>query len=128
MSADLKPDLDSADNITLMVDRFYEALLNDELMAPLFLEVAKVDLADHLPTISQYWQKMLLGDKTYKNNTMAKHRAINKSQAFTKEHYQTWLDHFSNTAERHFSGPYTDKALNIARNVVTNMKKQFLVA
>ena len=128
MDSDNKPDLDSADNITLMVNHFYDALLDDDLMAPLFLDVAKVDLSTHLPIISLYWQKMLLGDKTYQNNTMAKHRTINKQQVFAEEHYLTWLDHFTATAQAHFAGPYTDKALNIANNVIKNMKKQFLAA
>lgn len=121
-----KPDLDNAKHITQMVHRFYDKLLADELMAPLFLEVAQIDLKAHLPTISLYWQKMLLGDKQYNNNTMAKHRDINHKQPFQLEHYDTWLNYFLLTLETHFAGPFTDKAIRIATNVIKNMKKQFL--
>ncbi|MCG8669379.1 MAG: group III truncated hemoglobin, partial [Pseudomonadales bacterium] len=103
-----KPDLDNETAISQMVDLFYDQLLDDQTMAPLFLEVAKVDLRAHLPTISLYWQKMLLGDKRYHNNTMAKHRIINRRHPFTIEHYDLWLFYFINTSQTHFSGPYTD--------------------
>lgn len=111
-----------------MVHRFYDALLDDELMAPLFLEVAAVDLKTHLPTISLYWQKMLLGDKAYRNNTMAKHRAVHAKAPFREEHFTTWLGYFLATVDTHFAGPYAEKAKNIAGNVIKNMRKQLLAA
>lgn len=123
-----KPDLDNPEQISRMVHRFYDVLLDDPLMAPLFLEVAQVDLTAHLPTISLYWQKMLLGDKQYQNNTMAKHRAIHRQHTFTDQHFDTWLKHFITTTEQYFAGPYTQKAQAIARNVIKNMRKQFMAA
>ena len=124
----IKPDVDNPENISLMVSLFYDALLADDLMAPLFLEVAAVDLKAHLPTISRYWQKMLLGDTQYHNNTMARHRVIHRKHAFEEIHFQRWLDFFMSTLDQHFTGPYTDKARRIAINVIKNMKKQFLAA
>ena len=123
-----KPDLDCPEQITRMVEGFYDALLRDELMAPLFLEVAAVDLKEHLPTISLYWQKMLLGDRRYRNNTMAKHRAIHRKAPFRNEHFSTWLAYFLANVDNHFAGPYADKAKHIARNVIKNMRKQLLQA
>lgn len=123
-----KPDLDSPEQITRMVHSFYDDLLADELMAPLFLEVAAVDLKTHLPTISLYWQKMLLGDKTYRNNTMAKHRDVHRKVPFREEHFTTWLNYFVANVDRNFAGPYAEKAKKIARNVIKNMRKQLLAA
>ncbi len=123
-----KPDLDCPVQITRMVHGFYDDLLADDLMAPLFLEVAAVDLKAHLPTISLYWQKMLLGDKSYRNNTMAKHRDVHRKAPFRDEHFTTWLNHFLENVDRNFAGPYAEKAKNIARNVIKNMRKQLLAA
>ena len=123
-----KPDLDTPEQITRMVRHFYDKLLADETMAPLFLEVAGVDLREHLPTISLYWQKMLLGDKHYRNNTMAKHRAVNTKAPFSNAHFTTWLRYFVETVDAHFEGPYAEKAQNIARNVIKNLRKQLLAA
>lgn len=128
IAPDIKPDLDNPEQISQMVQSFYDALLADALMAPLFLDVAGVDLKDHLPTISLYWQKMLLGDRRYHNNTMAKHRAVHRQSPFRDEHFTTWLRYFLQNLDNHFEGPYTDKARRIARNVIKNMRKQLLVA
>ncbi|MDX1694139.1 MAG: group III truncated hemoglobin [Ketobacteraceae bacterium] len=128
LECDTRPDLDSAKQINRMVRQFYDKLLADELMAPVFLDVAGVDLREHLPTISLYWQKMLLGDSTYRNNTMAKHRAVHRESALTERHFTTWLCYFLETVDAGFAGPYAEKAKKIARNVIKNMKKQLLAA
>ena len=119
-------DLDNETSISIMVETFYARLLNDDLMAPLFLEVAEVDLHSHLPTISRYWQKMLLGDTRYQNNTMAKHRSIHGKAPFKPVHFEHWLQHFLDNLDTQFHGPYTEKARKIASNVIKNMKKQLL--
>mgnify|MGYP001787507611 CR=1 FL=1 len=41
-----KPDMDSRENIELFVDRFYERMLADEQLAPIFVDVAGIDLLD----------------------------------------------------------------------------------
>lgn len=119
-------DLDSPANIEYFVSLFYEKLLNDSVLAPMFTQVAQIDLPQHLPTIALYWQKMLLGDERYTNNTMAKHRVINRKQAFQAIHFERWLEHFNATNTTHFKGPFADRARTIAANVIKNMKSQML--
>ncbi|PCJ39910.1 MAG: globin [Moraxellaceae bacterium] len=123
-----RPDLDSPQNIDAFVASFYNKLLNDDIMAPVFLDDAKIDISDHLATISLYWQKMLFGDKQYNTNMMKKHRVLNSKRQFSKEHYQRWLAYFEQTAADTFAGEYTDKALRIARAVIRNMEKRMLEA
>jgi len=77
------PDLDCRDNIDAMVHGFYRRLLDDPVMAPMFLEVAAIDLQQHLPTICQYWYKMLLGESDYRRHMMAKHRSLDDKQPLT---------------------------------------------
>lgn len=122
-----RPDLDSAHNVDRFVDLFYARLLNDCVLAPVFLEDAQIDVRTHLPSISLYWQKMLWGDKQYNTNMMKKHRKINAHRPFSTAHYQRWLGYFEQTAKESFSGEYTDKALRIARNVIKNMEKHMRV-
>ncbi len=75
-TGDSRPDLDSRENIEFFVDRFYERLLADEQLAPIFVDVAGIDLAVHLPHIKDYWCKLLLGDKRYQRHTMNIHRQL----------------------------------------------------
>jgi hypothetical protein len=60
MSTAVKPDLDSPEHIRRFVHAFYAHLLNDEQLAPIFLDVAQIDLQKHLPLICSYWEKLLL--------------------------------------------------------------------
>ena len=59
------PDLDSRERVEQLVEAFYEKVLADPLLAPIFLDVARIDLAVHLPHIKSYWCKLLLGEHGY---------------------------------------------------------------
>lgn len=121
---DLKPDLDSPERIGRFVRLFYDRLLADERLRPLFLEVAGVDLDAHLPLIAAYWRKMLLGEPGYDRHTMARHRALHGERGLTDEDARRWLEHFRATLDEHYAGPYADKARRIATNVMKNLFRQ----
>lgn len=114
-------DLDTPGNIDTFVALFYEKIVEDEKLSPIFLNHANFSIATHLPVVSLYWQKMLLGTKDYTNNTMKIHRDIQASQPFQEVHYERWLYHFNNTLTEKFNGVYCDRALSIAKNVIKNM-------
>lgn len=115
------PDLDCRENIDAMVHGFYQRLLKDPVMARVFLDVAGIDLQQHLPTICQYWYKMLLGEKEYQRHMMAKHRALDDRESLTGEHHERWLGHFMANLEGRFAGPMTDRARLIAQRVMHNL-------
>lgn len=117
-------DLDCRENIDAMVHGFYRRLLDDLVMAPMFLDVAAIDLQQHLPIICQYWYKMLLGEREYRRHMMAKHRALDDKQSLTGEHHERWLQHFMNNLDGRFAGPYTDRARHIAFRVMDNLYAQ----
>ena len=63
--------MDSKESIEFFVDRFYERVLADERLSPIFVDVAEVELSVHLPHIKNYWCKLLLGEKKYQRHTMS---------------------------------------------------------
>ena len=117
-----KPDLDSRQNIALFVDRFYERLLADERLAPIFVDVAEIDLAVHLPHIKDYWCKLLLGDKSYQRHTMNIHRQLHGKQPLEAGDFQRWLALFNATLDEGFSGEQTERARRIAAAIAGNME------
>ncbi|MBV1921743.1 MAG: group III truncated hemoglobin [Pseudomonadales bacterium] len=125
---DLTLDLDTPQNIDFFVASFYEKLLKDDIMAPIFLRDANIDVSAHLPIISLYWQKMLWGDRQYDTNMMKKHRAVNVKKRFKTIHYQRWIGYFEQTAKESFAGRYTEKALRIANAVIHNMESRMVEA
>ena len=116
------PDLDSPGEIRRLVRHFYhDRLLRDPVMAPLFLEVARVDLEHHLPIIEQYWRKMLLGERGYQRHTMERHRALHARAPLRGEHFERWLAHFHAAVSAGWQGPCADRARHIATRVADNM-------
>lgn len=115
-------DLDNAENIADFIDRFYDKVLNDEILRPIFVDVANIDLSQHLGHIRAYWQKLLLADDAYDRNTMEIHRQLDSRFPLQPEAFSRWLKLFIETAETSFSGPSTDKAIRIATNIAGNME------
>jgi hemoglobin len=117
-----KPDLDSREAIETFVDRFYARLLADERLAPVFLDVAGIDLAVHLPHIKDYWCKLLLGEQGYRRHTMNIHRQLHGKQPLEAEDFQRWLALFNATLDEGFSGEQTERARRIAAAIAGNME------
>ncbi len=124
MSApDCKPDLDSRENISGFVDLFYERLMADAQLAPIFVDVAEIDLAVHLPHIKDYWCKLLLGETGYQRHTMNIHRQLHSKRALQADDFQRWLAFFMTTIEAHFSGPQSERAVQVATSIAANMER-----
>ena len=116
------PDLDSRENIEFFVDRFYERLLADEQLAPIFVDVAAIDLAVHLPHIKDYWCKLLLGDKRYQRHTMNIHRQLHGQRPLQAQDFQRWLEFFTSTVDTHFTGERARRAKQVAASIAANME------
>ncbi len=118
----LRPDLDSPEQIAAFVDRFYERLLADPQLRPIFIDAAGIDLPTHLPRIRAYWRKMLLGDPGYRRHTMAVHRRVHARRPFTALDFERWLALFTATLDAHYAGPVTERARRLATRIAANMQ------
>ena len=118
-----KPDLDSREQVDRFVDSFYERLLQDEILAPIFLDVAAVDLAVHLPHIKDYWAKLLLGETAYRRHTMNIHRRLHGKRTLTEADFERWLDYFIKAVDGGWEGPKAERAKQVAAAIAGNMKQ-----
>lgn len=125
METAAKPDLDTPPRIREFVEAFYAKLLRDEQLAPIFLDVANIDLKKHLPLICSYWEKLLLGESDYRRHTMNIHRAVHGKRPFTHADFDRWLEFFKATVDEHFSGEHAEKAKRTAAFIAFNMNKSF---
>ncbi len=114
-------DIQSKADIDVFVDAFYARLFEDQILAPIFVDVAEINLADHLPLIKSYWAKLLLGDKTYSRHAMNIHRAVHAKQALTAHNFDRWLDFFCSTMDEYYCGELADTAKQIAATIAKNM-------
>lgn len=118
-----KPDLDNPERIRHFVEAFYARLLKDEQLAPIFIDVAAIDLKKHLPLICSYWEKLLLGAGDYHRHTMNIHRAVHSKRPLTSADFTQWLHYFISTVDESFAGPHADKAKQTASYIAANMQK-----
>ena len=120
------PDMDSPANVERFVDLFYQRMLADEELAPIFLDVAAVDLDVHLPHIKDYWRKLLLGETAYRRHTMNIHRQLHGKRALTPADFYRWLALFTRTVDEHYAGERAERAKRVAAAIAANMQKSLL--
>lgn len=118
-----RPDLDSPERIGEFVDAFYGRMLRDPQLAPIFLDVAAIDLDKHLPLIRSYWEKLILGSGDYRRHTMNIHRALHAKRALTTADFDRWLHLFHTTLDQRFAGAKAERAKQVAAHIAANMNK-----
>ena len=110
-------DLDAPEQISEMVLRFYKDVAQDDLLGPMFNDVAGVEWNEHLPKLTAFWCRALLGIEGYIGNPFRAHALINDQAPFTEAHFERWLDLFHDTIELGWTGPNAERALALAHNV-----------
>lgn len=100
-----------------MVRRFYQDVAQDDLLGPVFNDVAAVDWSEHLPKITAFWCRMLLGQHGYDGNPLAAHRRIHALEPFTAAMFVRWLELFHETLEMGWEGPHVVQAKALAARV-----------
>lgn len=117
-----KSDLQSRDDIERFVTAFYQQLLADKELAPIFVDVAEIDLDQHKPLIIAYWEKLLLGGTDYRRHTMNIHRAVHSKRPLRAHDFQRWLAFFTQTMDDLYEGPLAERAKTIAATIANNMQ------
>jgi hemoglobin len=119
-------DLDDATEIAEMVRRFYADVAQDDLLGPMFNDVARVDWSEHLPKLEAYWRRALLSEPGYSGNPYRSHIRVHEQQPFTAEHFERWLALFHETVELGWVGPCADRALDFADKVARVHSQQII--
>ena len=83
-------DLTTRANVHDLVVDFYREIVFDELLEPVFDEVAEVDWASHIPRLIDYWCRILFGTKEYVGQVTAVHRHLHSLDAVRPEHCDRW--------------------------------------
>jgi hemoglobin len=106
-------DIATEEDIKLLVDSFYDRVNRDEVLGPVFNELAKVNWAEHLPTMYSFWSTMLFRTGDYKGRPWPKHAVL----PLKKEHFERWVSLFCRTVNEHFEGPKASEAKSAALSI-----------
>ena len=115
-------DIESRADLDLIIEKFYNHLLVDEVVGFLFTEVVKLNLKEHLPRLVDFWEDQLFGTRNYSGNPMRVHMQLHQKSALEKEHFNRWLELFNQTIDSRFSGPKAHLAKERALSIATVMQ------
>jgi hemoglobin len=115
-------DIQTPEEIYIVVDEFYKKLLADEKISYLFTDVVKIKLEEHLPILVTFWSQAILGTGGYVNNLTQIHLDVNAKSYLSKELFDIWLTHFEAAINENFEGFNCERMKNQAHNLSTIMQ------
>jgi hemoglobin len=121
-------DLDNRTAIHDVVVHFYREVVFDDLLAPIFGEVAEVDWAFHIPKLIDYWCRVLLGESGYHGELLAAHRHIHHISPLRYEHFDRWYALWETAVDAHGRGAFADRAKRHAARIGATLARQILDA
>lgn len=119
-------DLDTRAKVHDVVVDFYREVVFDDLLAPVFDEVADVDWAEHLPKLIDYWCQVLLGEPGYDGYILAPHAHVHEQAPFTPELFDRWYSLWSSCIDAHWAGPTADRAKTHAERIGRVLARRLL--
>ena len=112
----MKKDIEKEDDVIFLVNCFYDKVKADDLIGPIFNDLAKTDWDSHLPNMYDFWDGILLGNRQYKGRPFPKHIPL----PLERIHFERWLLLFYRTLEENFEGPKSKEAMERALKIANN--------
>lgn len=116
----MKDDLDTREDVYLLVTAFYAKVRKDELLSPIFNPMIR-NWEEHFEKLTDFWEGNLFFRKKYLGNPLETHVAVDKYHQETIEakHFGVWLNLWFETIDELFEGEMAQRAKNRARNMST---------
>lgn len=118
MSRQPKADIRNRDDISILINAFYDKVKIDPVIGHFFTQVAQVNWEKHLPVMYDFWENIVFYAGGYSGNPMMVHRALHRRSPLESAHFERWLTLFRETADELFEGEKTnlikERALSIA--------------
>jgi hemoglobin len=110
-------DIGSRSDVHDLVVAFYREVVFDEVLAPVFGEVAEVDWATHIPKLIDYWCRVLFGDPSYDGSILGPHQRVHDLEPFRAELFDRWYQLWTAAIDRRWSGPNAARAKDHAARI-----------
>ncbi len=115
-------DIENNEDLYLLVDDFYQKLLDDASIAYIFTDVVKINLEEHLPILVTFWSQALFNTGGYFKNLTQIHLDISQQEFLTPELFGIWLNHFNNAVDENFKGLNAENIKTQALSIATVMQ------
>jgi hemoglobin len=98
-AAPARSDIADREDVSPLAAELYRRVFTDELLGPVFIDVARVDLAVHLPVMCDFWATVLLRAGLYHRKALRPHVDLTAKVQLAPAHFTRWLALWTATVE-----------------------------
>lgn len=116
----MKHDIQTRDDVFLLVSSFYIKVRKDAVLGPFFNNVI-TDWDAHIDRLTNFWESSLFLKTKYLGNPLEVHVKVDQenNNSITELHFGLWLNLWFETIDELFEGEYADNAKQRARKMGT---------
>jgi hemoglobin len=115
-------DITDRRDVACLVNVFYDRVRGDDILGPIFDDIAHVDWATHLPRMYDFWESVLFARATFKGAPLVVHRALARRTPLTAAAFDRWIALFQSTVDDLFSGPMAERVKDSATRIAATME------
>lgn len=115
-------DITTRSDIELLISLFYSKAFSHPTIGIFFTEIAAINLEEHIPEITDFWEQQILRTKGYKKNVIQIHKDLHSKKELKKIHFETWLLLFNETVDSNFKGEKAELIKTRALSISTMMQ------
>jgi len=118
----MKHDIQTREDVHLLVSSFYKKVRADKILGPFFNDVIK-DWDAHLERLTSFWETSLFMSRKlehkYHGDPLEAHVKVDKenNSSITELHFGLWLNLWFATIEERFEGDIAENAKRRARKM-----------
>lgn len=122
----MRKQIESLEDVQLLVRSFYTKVLNDEMLSPFFAYVRAHHWQKHLEVLDSFWNDVLFDAGGYAGNPLKVHSLLHHFSALRHENFKRWLQLFTETVDELFEGERAERAKQRAISIATIMQIRIL--
>ncbi len=124
----MNTEIQTREDVVLLVNTFYSKIKSNDLLGPIFSDIARIEWDQHLPIMYSFWSSILLEEHSYRGNPMIKHILLSQKTPMTDLHFSEWLRLFVETVDQLFIGRIAEEAKVRAANIARLMLHKIEIA
>jgi hemoglobin len=110
-------DIEAREDVSLLVNKFYDNIRKNELLGPIFnMHIKEEQWPAHLEKLTDFWVTALFGVRSFKGNPTAAHRTVDKNlnHSIAQYHFEQWITLWHTTIDSLFKGDLAIRAKSSA--------------
>jgi hemoglobin len=119
-----RADIATREDIAALLRDFYGRAFRDELLGPIFVDIAHMDLDAHLPVVCDFWQTVLFRAGLYHGNALHPHQRLHERADLRPRHFARWLALWCATVDQRHTGTKAELAKLQATRIAGAMSRR----